>query len=236
MSEWKLPLRLELEDGHKIRSFATRQGRLTKGQRAALDEFWPQFGLDVATTDITKLMPQAQERILEIGFGNGESLVHMAHANAQALFLGIEVHQPGVGALLQQVAQAQLSNIRLFYADARDVITQAIPDQSLNRVQIFFPDPWPKQRHHKRRIIQPSFINMLLPKLVKNGVIHCATDWQPYAQHMLAVLSNVPELINLSESGAAMQVRPSYRPDTKFERRGQGLGHDVWDFVFQKQS
>ncbi len=235
MTECNLPLRLQLRDAHQIRSFVTRQGRLTKGQRIAIESLWPKFGLDVASTIITEHMVEAEERILEIGFGNGESLAQMAAANPRSLFIGVEVHQPGVGALLQLVEEQSLENIRLFYADARDVLSQAVPDGSLDRIQIFFPDPWPKKRHYKRRIIQTHFIKAFLPKLSIRGCIHCATDWEPYADHMLEVLSAIPQLVNMSESGGAMKERPFYRPETKFERRGHGLGHGVWDFVFEKK-
>jgi len=235
MIEWKLPLELQLADARQIRSFVTRQGRLTKGQRAALDELWPTIGLNLETFDFNAVVAGYQQRVLEIGFGNGESLATMAEQNPTTLFFGIEVHQPGVGALLAQIQERNIDNIRLFYADARDVLARAIPPQSLDRVQVYFPDPWPKTRHKKRRIIQGPFITTLLLLLRKEGVIHTATDWQPYAQHMLKVLSAEPGLVNTNPNPTALDQRPEYRPETKFEKRGHGLGHDVWDFVFQKR-
>ena len=233
MSEWNLPLKLSLLDGQKIRSFVTRQGRLTKGQRAALDELWPLYGLEVGDGRLQKAREGFAQCVFEIGFGNGESLASMALASPTTLFIGVEVHQPGIGALLQSIQEQNITNIRLYYADARDVLSTDVPDESLDRVQIFFPDPWPKKRHHKRRIIQTPFVETLLPKIKQGGVIHTATDWEPYAEHMLEVLSGISGLGNTCD-GASPQ-RPSYRPETKFERRGQGLGHGVWDFVFEKR-
>lgn len=233
MAEWKLPLQLRLFDSQRIRSFVTRQGRLTKGQRAALDELWPIYGLEVGAGQLKDAMPDAKARVLEIGFGNGESLAAMALAEPDILFVGVEVHQPGVGALLHLIQQKEIQNIRLFYADARDVLAQEVADGSLDRVQVFFPDPWPKKRHLKRRIIQSAFVQALLPKLKKGGAVHTATDWEPYADHMLEVLSGVEGIANTSDG--ATDGRPSYRPETKFERRGHGLGHGVWDFIFTKQ-
>lgn len=232
MVEWNLPLQLRLLDSQRIRSFVTRQGRLTKGQRAALDELWPKYGLEIGSGGLAAAMPDARARVLEIGFGNGESLAAMALAEPDVLFVGVEVHQPGVGALLQIIQEKEIQNIRLFYADARDVLTQEVSAASLDRVQIFFPDPWPKKRHLKRRIIQAPFISMILPKLKADGVVHTATDWEPYAEHMLEVLSGIDGLKNTHE-GATLG-RPDYRPETKFERRGHGLGHGVWDFIFTK--
>lgn len=236
MSDWNLPLQLALNDARQIRSFVTRQGRLTKGQRQALDTLWPTIGLNAATDNIIAASEHAKARVFEIGFGNGASLAAMAQSHPETMFFGVEVHQPGIGALLQLVEEQQLHNIRLFYADARDVLAQAVPEASLDQVQIFFPDPWPKKRHLKRRIIQQPFIESILPKLKIGGTIHCATDWEPYAEHMLEVLSAIPALKNANPAGGAMDSRPAYRPETKFERRGQGLGHGVWDFVFERQT
>lgn len=233
MGDWKLPLKLRLLDGQRVRSFVTRQGRLTKGQRLALDELWPKVGLDIGAGELAKVMPDAKARVLEIGFGNGESLAAMALAQPDVLFIGVEVHQPGVGALLQLIQDNDIQNIRLFYADARDVFATEILDESLDRVQVYFPDPWPKKRHHKRRIIQQEFVQMILPKVKVGGHIHTATDWEPYAKHMLEVLTSELALENTYEG--ATPERPAYRPETKFERRGQGLGHGVWDFVFTKR-
>ncbi|MEC8011157.1 MAG: tRNA (guanosine(46)-N7)-methyltransferase TrmB [Pseudomonadota bacterium] len=235
MTEWNLPLKLELKDPRQVRSFVTRQGRLTKGQRAALEALWPRFGLDAAKDDITKVGQPEQQRVLEIGFGNGDSLAQMGENYPDTLFFGVEVHQPGVGAILQSIEEKGIENIHLFYADARDVLAQAIPDGSLDRVQVYFPDPWPKKRHHKRRIIQTAFVENILPKLKQGGLFHCATDWGPYAEHMLEVLSGIDALENTSTTGGAMEARPEFRPETKFERRGQNLGHGVWDFVFRKK-
>jgi len=235
MTQWRLPLSLDLIDKRQIRSFVTRQGRLTKGQRLALEESWQDFGVELNAID--SLIAQFSDYdavVLEIGFGNGQSLAQMAQAAPNTLFIGVEVHQPGVGALLQQLRERTLSNVRICYADARDVL-QALPIQSLDRVQIFFPDPWPKKRHHKRRILQPEFVMKIVERLKAGAAVHCATDWLPYAEFMLETLSASPTLVNQQPLNQPFGTRPTYRPPTKFERRGEKLGHGVYDLIFHRK-
>ncbi|RUO78175.1 tRNA (guanosine(46)-N7)-methyltransferase TrmB [Idiomarina tyrosinivorans] len=216
-----------------VRSFVKREGRLTKGQASAIERLWPTMGLAFSerTVDLLKLFGREGPVTLEIGFGMGGSLVEMAAADPQRNFIGIEVHEPGVGACLMAAEQAQVTNLRVSNSDAVEVLKQQIPDHSLDRVQIFFPDPWHKKRHHKRRLIQPQFIQLLLKKLRAGGMIHLATDWENYAEHMLEVLSAEAKLTNLSHSGDFVP-RPADRPKTKFEQRGKNKGHGVWDLQF----
>ena len=218
-----------------IRSFVRRAGRMTVSQERALAELWPTFGIGFAEDkqDFDKVFGRRAKRILEIGFGNGESLVDAAARNPDKDFIGIEVHEPGVGACLMAAEDADVTNLRLFNDDAVEVLEQCIADESLQQVQIFFPDPWHKKRHHKRRLIQPEFVAHLCKKLKPNGVIHLATDWENYAEHMLEVLSGEPRLSNLSTAGDFIP-RPEERPKTKFEQRGETKGHGVWDLKFQK--
>lgn len=215
-----------------IRSFVKREGKLTKGQQNALDDCWPAFGVDLdeQQLDFAELFGNNADVVLEIGFGNGLSLADMAENAPETNFFGIEVHRPGVGSLLVQVKQRELQNIRVSQDDAVQVLEQQVPLNSLDRVQIFFPDPWHKKRHHKRRLIQPEFVETLISRLKPNGVIHVATDWQNYAEHILEVLSANSKLENTAEDYAP---KPEYRPETKYERRGLGLGHGVWDLVFR---
>ena len=215
-----------------IRSFVKREGKLTKGQQNAIDDLWHDFGVDLADgeLDFKTLFNRDAKTILEIGFGNGMSLADMAEASPDQNFFGIEVHKPGVGSLLVQVKKRNLQNIRVSQDDAVDVIEQQIADHGLHRTQIFFPDPWHKKRHHKRRLIQPKFIETLVNKTMPGGVIHIATDWQNYAEHILDVLSSNTQLSNTAEDFAA---KPDYRPSTKYEERGKRLGHGVWDLVFK---
>ncbi len=218
----------------RIRSFVRREGRLTPGQQKALDELWPRFGLSVTG----KLDPvQAFERhaplTLEIGFGNGGSLAAMAAAEPQSDFIGIEVHRPGVGHLLIELDERALDNVRIYCHDAVEVLDRCIPDGCLDRVLLFFPDPWPKRKHHKRRIVQPGFVERVARKLKTGGRFHMATDWEPYARHMLAVMQTATDFVNCNPAGKYSE-RPEYRPVTRFERRGQRLGHGVWDLVFRR--
>jgi tRNA (guanine-N7-)-methyltransferase len=216
-----------------IRSFVKREGKLTKGQQNAIDLLWPTHGVDLGSQllDLDKLFDRRAQTVLEIGFGNGLSLADMAEAYPQTNFFGIEVHTPGVGSLLVQVKKRALDNVRVSQDDAVQVLEQQIGDGSLERVQIFFPDPWHKKRHHKRRLIQPAFVQTLVKKLTPNGQIHVATDWQNYAEHILQVLSENPDLKNTAIDYAP---KPDYRPGTKYEARGIRLGHGVWDLVFEK--
>lgn len=220
----------------KIRSFVRREGRITKGQQRALDELLPRFGAPGdGLLDLNKLFGREAPRILEIGFGNGETLAVMAQASPQYDYLGIEVHRPGVGNLLLQVEKLQLSNVRVICDDAVEVLNERIPDLSLDAVHIFFPDPWHKKKHHKRRLVRPGFIKLLTRKLKTGGVIHLATDWEDYAMHMMQVMSQAEGFVNQAGTGHFSE-RPDYRPLTKFEQRGQRLGHGVWDLLFKKEA
>ncbi|WP_074013054.1 tRNA (guanosine(46)-N7)-methyltransferase TrmB [Candidatus Sodalis sp. SoCistrobi] len=219
----------------RIRSFVRRQGRLTKGQQHALDTLWPTMGTDYQAQplDLVALFGRAAPVTLEIGFGMGASLVTMAAAHPEQNFIGIEVHLPGVGACLASAQEAGVSNLRVMCHDAVEVLEQMIPDASLALVQLFFPDPWHKARHNKRRIIQAPFVELVGRKLAAGGIFHMATDWQPYAEHMLTVMSDAAFFRNLSATGDYVP-RPASRPLTKFEQRGQRLGHGVWDLMFAK--
>ncbi len=219
----------------RIRSFVKREGRLTKGQAAAIERQWPQLGLalEQRLLNFETVFNNTNPVTLEIGFGMGHSLVEMAKNAPETNFIGIEVHEPGVGACLMAAEDAGVTNLRLFNDDAVEVLEQCIADESLQQVQIFFPDPWHKKRHHKRRLIQPEFVAHLCKKLKPNGVIHLATDWENYAEHMLEVLSGEPQLTNLAKTGDFIP-RPDERPKTKFEQRGETKGHGVWDLKFQK--
>lgn len=216
-----------------IRSFVIRAGRLTKAQQRALDELWPLFGIefDDQILDLDAIFSRRAPRVLEIGFGDGKSLAQMAAAEPEKDFLGIEVHAPGVGSLLIQIEQLGLGNLRVMSHDAVEVLAQSIPEASFDRVQIYFADPWPKKKHHKRRIIQRAFVTSLCKTMKPGGILHLATDWQDYAEHMLEVLQAEPQLQNLSDSSDYVN-RPGWRPQTKFEARGKCLGHGVWDLLF----
>jgi len=218
----------------RIRSFVRREGRLTPGQQRALDELWPRYGLDFdATPDFCDSSNQPAPITLEIGFGNGDSLAQMAVADPDSLYIGIEVHRPGVGRLLKTLDEQNIDNVRVYCHDAVEVLEQKIPDGALDRVLLFFPDPWHKKKHHKRRIVQPAFVSLVARKLRAGGHFHMATDWEPYAGHMLEVMQASPAFINTSPSGDFVE-RPDYRPITKFEQRGHRLGHGVYDLIFQR--
>lgn len=217
----------------KIRSFIRRQGRLTPGQQQAIDSHWHTYCLDPTQTyDLPAVFGRSAPLIMEIGFGNGESLAKTAQANPDKDYLGIEVHRPGIGHLLLLLAQENISNVRIYCHDAIEILDQKIPDHSLAGVHLFFPDPWPKKRHHKRRIVNPDFIALLLKKLQAGGYFHAATDWQHYAEWMLAILAAETKLCNTSPTQDYCE-RPDYRPLTKFEQRGLRLGHGVWDLIFK---
>ncbi|WP_341502995.1 tRNA (guanosine(46)-N7)-methyltransferase TrmB [Gallaecimonas sp. GXIMD4217] len=219
----------------KIRSFVRREGRLTKGQERALELHWPTMGLEhgMGMLDLDKVFGRQAPVVLEIGFGMGKSLVEMAAAAPEKDFIGIEVHKPGVGACLMAAEEAGVSNLRVFEHDAVEVLEDCIADGSLSTVQLFFPDPWHKKRHHKRRIVQPHFVEAIRKKLKIGGVFHMATDWENYAEHMLEVMSAAPGYRNQSPSGDYVP-RPKERPLTKFEQRGHRLGHGVWDLKFER--
>jgi len=217
-----------------IRSFVKREGRMTRSQQRALDGLLPRYGLATDTMiDPGAVFGRSAPLTLEIGFGNGESLATMAAQEPAADFIGIEVHRPGVGHLLLELERREITNVRVFTDDAIEVLKSCIPDHSLNRVLLFFPDPWPKKRHHKRRIVQPGFIRQLARTLVPGGILHMATDWENYAEHMLETMNTAPEFHNCAGKGN-YSPRPDYRPVTKFERRGQRLGHGVWDLLFER--
>jgi len=219
----------------RIRSFVRRQGRLTKGQEHALENYWPVMGVEYETApvDFAALFGREAPVTLEIGFGMGTSLVAMAQANPQQNFLGIEVHSPGVGACLATAHEEGVENLRVMCHDAVEVLEKMIPDNSLNMVQLFFPDPWHKARHNKRRIVQVPFAELVKSKLKLGGVFHMATDWEPYAEHMLEVMSSIDGYQNQSQSNDYVP-RPDSRPVTKFEQRGHRLGHGVWDLMFER--
>ncbi len=218
----------------RIRSFVRREGRLTTGQQRALDALWPRYGIDSeARLDLDRVFGRSAPRTLEIGFGNGTSLAQMAQAAPDRDFIGIEVHRPGVGHLLQEIEAQELHNVRVLCRDAVAVLEQQIEDTSLDRVQLFFPDPWPKKKHHKRRILQKPFIALLARKLKPGGIFHMATDWEHYAEQMLTEMEQAPQFRNCAGPGH-YSPKPEERPTTKFERRGQRLGHGVWDLLFER--
>jgi len=221
----------------KIRSFVRREGRLTKGQQRALDELYPVYGLtleDKQQIDFQRLFGNNHPVHIEIGFGNGQALAHMAAEHPDQNYLGIEVHRPGVGNALLQVEQQALKNVRVICEDAVEVLTDHIPEDCLSAVYIFFADPWHKKRHHKRRLIQVEFVEVLLTKLQHQGILHFATDWQDYAEHMLEVVKQISGVENLVGKDQFSE-RPGYRPITKFEQRGMRLGHGVWDLLLRKK-
>lgn len=218
-----------------VRSFVMRIGRMTESQSRAITDLWPVFGVDYGENplDFARLFGRPAPVVVEIGFGNGESLAQQAADEQEVNFLGIEVHPPGVGHLLITIRQLELDNIRISRHDAVEVLRDQVPDHSLAGVNLFFPDPWPKKRHHKRRIVQADFVNMVAGKLQPGAFFHLATDWQPYAEHMLATLDSCADLINESGAGC-FSDRLDSRTMTKFEARGRRLGHDVWDLRYLK--
>ncbi len=225
----------ELDTGRRIRSYVLRAGRMTDVQRRALEENWQNWGLeyDGGNLAFDTVFGRSGPRVLEIGFGMGLSLVAMAEADPATNFIGVEVHRPGVGKLLHCMQERRVDNIRVYCHDAVEVLRDCIPDNSLDAVQVFFPDPWHKRRHNKRRLIQPSFVAQLKRKLKPGGALHLATDWENYALQMMEVLSAANGLSNTSGEGR-FAPRPAYRPLTKFELRGERLGHGVWDLVFSR--
>ena len=217
----------------EVRSFVLREGRMTQGQRQMMEQSWKLYGVDMQQQflDMDKLFKRSAPRVLEIGFGMGDSLADEAIAHPQIDYLGIEVHRPGVGSLFRRLDASNASNVRVVRDDAVQVLCQMIPDASLDGVYLFFPDPWPKRRHHKRRIVQSAFADLLASKLKGGGVLHMATDWQNYAEHMMTVLNESLDFSNVAGKGN-YSPRPDYRPLTKFEKRGQRLGHEVFDLIF----
>ena len=218
-----------------IRSFVLRQGRVSNAQARAHEALLPRFGIPYAPQplDLTRVFGREAPKILEIGFGMGETTAAIAAAHPENDYLGIEVHTPGVGSLLKLIAEKGIPNLRLIQHDAAEVLRDMLGPESLDGAHIFFPDPWPKKRHHKRRLVQADFVALLARRLKPGGYLHLATDWQEYAEQMLAVLSAEPLLEN---TAAGFAERPATRPQTKFETRGLKLGHGVWDVVFRRRA
>ncbi len=218
-----------------VRSYVIRGGRLTTGQQRALDELYPLWGVPDGDgpLDFDALFGRKAERILEIGFGNGESTWRMAKGEPERDFIGVEVHPPGVGRLLLALEAEDVTNVRVWLGDAVDFLEQRIPEASLAGIRIYFPDPWHKKRHHKRRLIQPDFVALLASRLAPGGILHLATDWAPYAEHMLEVLEAASEFVNQSPDGDYCP-QPAWRPHTKYEARGDRLGHETRDLIFER--
>lgn len=226
------------ERPRRVRSFVLRAGRMTAAQQRGLEDGWPRWGIDCPAPgdrplDLDGLFGRPGPRVLEIGFGMGQSLLEMAAAAPDTSFLGVEVHRPGVGKLLAGIDERGLDNIRVFCNDAVEVLERAIAPAALQRVNIYFPDPWHKKRHHKRRLVQPAFVDLVVSRLQRGGLVHLATDWEPYAEHMREVLEACPALANCAVDGGYV-IRPAERPQTKFERRGERLGHGVRDLLYRR--
>jgi tRNA (guanine-N7-)-methyltransferase len=218
-----------------IRSFVIRGGRMTEGQLSAFDLGWPRYGRSLydGKAAVADLCASEQPIVVEVGFGMGDSLLQMATQFPDTQFIGIEVHPPGVGRLMNEADKLNLNNIWIFMADATDVLKDCFEDCSIDRLQLFFPDPWHKKKHHKRRIVQTGFVEMIARKLKNNGVLHMATDWQAYAEYMTEVLAGSNSFVNVA-GDQIYSPAPSYRPKTKFEMRGERLGHGVWDLLYRK--
>ena len=223
------------EHPRPIRSFVTRAGRITPGQQRALAELWPKYGIEFSQVllDLPGLFGRRAPVTLEIGFGNGDNLARLARSHAERDFLGVEVHRAGVGRLLLALENEALGNVRIVCHDAVEVLARQLPADCLDEILILFPDPWPKKRHHKRRLLQAAFAGLAASRLAPGGVMRLATDWQPYAQEMLEVLSAEARLENLA--GGGYVPRPAGREPTRFERRGERLGHQVWDLAFRRR-
>jgi tRNA (guanine-N7-)-methyltransferase len=220
-----------------VRSFVRREGRMTPGQQRAMDRLWPSYGVELSPGECLEpanVFGNDLPLVLEIGFGNGDSLAEMAAAHPQWNYLGVEVHRPGVGHLLRLLEERGITNVRVASEDAVGLLQTGLPAGSLDRVQLFFPDPWPKKKHHKRRIVQPALLDLLYRGLKPGGIFHAATDWEDYARHMLAVLEVDGRFENLAGPGA-FSPRPADRPLTKFEQRGHRLGHGVWDLLYRRR-
>jgi tRNA (guanine-N7-)-methyltransferase len=215
-----------------IRSYVVRTGRMTKAQRSAFEAGWDRYGLRLVDgkIDIDTTFGRTGAKVLEIGFGMGDSLLQMAIQQPDTDFIGIEVHPPGVGSLINAATEHDIDNLKLYLADATDVLDECIASSSLDRIQLYFPDPWHKKKHNKRRIVQPEFLQLLREKLREGGLLHMATDWHPYAEQMLELIEGAEGLENTADSDGYVP-RPSFRPLTKFEKRGERLGHGVWDLI-----
>lgn len=223
------------EHKRRIRSFVLRTGRMTAGQQRGMDEFWPKWGLtlDQGMINPVEVFEREAPLVLEIGFGMGDSLLEQAKTMSEHNFIGIEVHTPGVGRLMAEAGDAGLTNLRAYEDDAIEILKQCIPDGSLDLLQLFFPDPWHKKRHHKRRIVQAEFAQLVRQKLKVGGRFHMATDWENYAEHMVEVMQQADGYENTATDGDYVP-RPDSRPVTKFEKRGERLGHGVWDIIYRR--
>jgi tRNA (guanine-N7-)-methyltransferase len=230
-----VPVKNDLSKQREIRSFVLRQGRLTNAQQHALDNYWLDFGIDFSAQVLSfnELFGNDNEVIIEIGFGNGESLLQQAISQPEYNFIGIEVHGPGVGHLIHHAHDKGLQNLKVIRHNAVEVLKQQIADHSIKQLQLFFPDPWHKKRHHKRRIINPDFITLVHKKLKTGGLFHMATDWQHYAEQMLEQMDNTEGFQNIAGTGHFSPLKGD-RYETKFERRGIKLGHGVWDLIYKK--
>jgi tRNA (guanine-N7-)-methyltransferase len=218
-----------------IRSFVTRSGRITPAQERALEELWPHYGIEpgVSPLNLDTVYGRSARRVAEIGFGNGDNLLSLAASRPTEDFLGVEVHRPGVGRLLLQLAERGLANVKVVCQDAVELLERNLTSQCLDEILILFPDPWPKKRHHKRRLVQPAFVALLADRLKDGGRLRLATDWEPYAAEMLTTLLAEPRLRNAAADGGFIP-RPAERSPTRFELRGERLGHTVWDLEFQR--
>lgn len=220
----------------RIRTFVRRPGRMTEGQQWAYDNLWAEYGHNIAdgALDFAEFFGRQAPVVLEIGFGMGDSLLDMAQNAPETDFLGIEVHTPGVGRILNNMHQAGITNLRVMQEDAIEVLEKCIPDASLDRLQLYFPDPWHKKKHNKRRMVQPEWVQRVHNKLKVGGVLHMATDWEPYAEHMVEVMGEFTDQFSNQASRPPYSSRPEWRPETKFERRGMRKGHGVWDLLYEK--
>lgn len=234
MNDLKHPLFLLNDKWRRIRSFVRRDGRLTPAQQFAFLHHWQTFGLDLSTEfNPMSVFHREQPLALEIGFGSGYSLIEMAKTHPDQNFIGIETHLPGIGTLLHHIVAAEVNNIRIYYGDALDVLTNCIPNGIVDAILIFFPDPWPKRRHRKRRLIQPEFVALLAKKLKISGSLHLATDWEDYGTQMMKVISESPQFVNKAGEGQ-FATRSMYRPiTTKFEQRGEEAGRPIWELQYE---